>query len=50
MNFIGQRIAGSVSNRHSFLKMLLITGGAGFIGSNFVVDWLQARDGAESLF
>ncbi len=24
--------------------MLLITGGAGFIGSNFVVDWLSARE------
>jgi dTDP-glucose 4,6-dehydratase len=24
--------------------MLLITGGAGFIGSNFVLDWLAAND------
>jgi dTDP-glucose 4,6-dehydratase len=28
---------------------LLITGGAGFIGSNFVLDWLaQSRVGADS--
>jgi dTDP-glucose 4,6-dehydratase len=26
--------------------MLIITGGAGFIGSNFVLDWLQAKDEA----
>ena len=25
-------------------KMILVTGGAGFIGSNFVIDWLAATD------
>jgi dTDP-glucose 4,6-dehydratase len=24
--------------------MILVTGGAGFIGSNFVLDWLQQSD------
>ena len=24
--------------------MILVTGGAGFIGSNFVLDWLKASD------
>ena len=23
---------------------VLVTGGAGFIGSNFVIDWLETRD------
>ncbi len=23
---------------------ILVTGGAGFIGSNFIIDWLEARD------
>lgn len=26
------------------VRMLLVTGGAGFIGSNFVLDWLRLRD------
>ena len=25
-------------------KMILVTGGAGFIGSNFVLDWLRVND------
>ena len=24
--------------------MILVTGGAGFIGSNFVIDWLSKND------
>ena len=24
--------------------MILVTGGAGFIGSNFVLDWLKVND------
>ena len=26
--------------------MILVTGGAGFIGANFVLDWLNASDEA----
>ncbi|HDR9399571.1 TPA: GDP-mannose 4,6-dehydratase, partial [Burkholderia multivorans] len=26
--------------------MILVTGGAGFIGANFVLDWLRASDEA----
>lgn len=29
--------------------MILVTGGAGFIGSNFVIDWLAANSGAEAV-
>ncbi len=25
--------------------MILVTGGAGFIGANFVIDWLSQSDG-----
>lgn len=24
--------------------MILVTGGAGFIGANFILDWLRAND------
>ena len=29
--------------------MILVTGGAGFIGSNFVIDWLNGNHGAEAI-
>jgi dTDP-glucose 4,6-dehydratase len=40
--------ASSQSHRHSFAEaafpVILVTGGAGFIGANFVLDWLQSCD------
>jgi dTDP-glucose 4,6-dehydratase len=33
------------SNNHSSYNSILVTGGCGFIGSNFVLDWLANEDG-----
>jgi dTDP-glucose 4,6-dehydratase len=42
----GVRISTSQFERKSGTHMILVTGGAGFIGSNFVLDWLgQSREG-----
>ena len=32
------------NHSHSGFTMILVTGGAGFIGANFVLDWFAARD------
>lgn len=37
-------ILGLTITTHPIDKMILVTGGAGFIGSNFVIDWLAASD------
>ncbi len=33
------------SNNHPYSGSILVTGGCGFIGSNFVLDWLAGEDG-----
>ena len=37
-------LAGQRGGSHYTSRMILVTGGAGFIGSNFVLDWLAAEE------
>jgi len=43
-NAVGRLTSGRIIDTQDNANMIVVTGGAGFIGSNFVLDWLAAHD------